>query len=158
MYLNQQTNTPGLTIDHVRAAYPECSIPDGIAFEEFVPYEPSAIPEHNTYTHTVQELPPVLVEGVLTQRWEVVTRGAPVVPATVTRRQARQALLLAGLLNQVPAAIAAIPDPVLRDMAQIEWDDSQTFERHRPLLIQLASALGLNSAALDNLFIQAAQL
>lgn len=54
--------------------------------------------------------------------------------------------------------IIAIPDPVQRGMAQIEWDDSQQFERERPLLITLATALGLGAEALDNLFIQAAQL
>lgn len=77
------------------------------------------------------------------------------VPTRVTRRQARQALLLAGKLDSVPAAIAAIPDPVHRGLAQIEWDDSLEFERHRPLLIQLGAALGLDSAALDQLFITA---
>ena len=80
------------------------------------------------------------------------------VPQSVTRRQARQALLLAGLLDNVQPAIDSIADPVQRSMAQIEWDDSQQFERKRPLLIALAAALGLGEEALDNLFIQAAQL
>lgn len=83
---------------------------------------------------------------------------APVVPASVTRRQARQALLLAGLLDSVDPAIAAIADPTERAMAQIEWQDSQDFERHRPLLVSLATALGLDSAALDQLFITASTL
>ena len=79
----------------------------------------------------------------------------PRVPAKVTRRQARQALLLAGLLDKVQPAINAIPDPLQRQMAQIEWDDSLEFERQRPLLIQLGNALGLDDAALDAIFIQA---
>lgn len=83
---------------------------------------------------------------------------APVVPTSVTRRQARQALLLAGLLDSVDPAIAAIPDTTQRKLAQIEWQDSQDFERHRPLLVSLASALGLTSAQLDQLFITAATL
>ncbi|SFB73993.1 hypothetical protein SAMN05216344_102158 [Polaromonas sp. OV174] len=82
----------------------------------------------------------------------------PVIPAAVTRRQARQALLLAGLLADVQPAIDAIPDPVQRGLAQIEWDDSQMFERHRPLLIALATALGLDAAALDALFVTAEAL
>ena len=81
--------------------------------------------------------------------------SAPQVPAKVTRRQARQALLLAGLLDKVQPAIDAIPDPQQRQLAQIEWDDSQDFERYRPLLIQLGYALGLDDAGLDAIFIQA---
>ena len=90
--------------------------------------------------------------------WGDAPAQPPGVPASVTRRQARQALLLAGLLDKVEPAIAAIPDPVQRGMAAIEWADSQAFERDRPLLIALASALGLDDDALDNLFIQAAKL
>lgn len=88
----------------------------------------------------------------------VVTEAEPTVPHSVTRRQARQALLLAGMLDQVEPAIASISDPIQRGMAAIEWADSQAFERDRPLLIQLGAALGLDSAALDNLFIQASKL
>lgn len=80
------------------------------------------------------------------------------VPAEVTRRQAKQALLLAGLLGSVQGAIDAIPDATPRSMAQIEWDDSQAFERNRPLLIMLATALGLSSEQLDDLFITAKDL
>jgi hypothetical protein len=80
------------------------------------------------------------------------------VPLSVTKRQARQALLLAGLLDQVQPKIDAIPDATARAMAQIEWDDSQVYERDRPILISLAGALGLSSGDLDQLFRTAAAL
>ena len=80
------------------------------------------------------------------------------VPQSVTKRQARQALLLAGLLDLVQPAIDAIPDTTARRMAQIEWDDSQEYQRDRPVLISLASRLGLTAGALDNLFRTAATL
>ncbi len=86
------------------------------------------------------------------------TPPAPGVPSSVTRRQAKQALLLAGLLSHVQPALDAIPDATQRGLAQIEWDESLEFDRHRPLLINLATALGLSSAQLDQLFIQAAAL
>lgn len=82
----------------------------------------------------------------------------PVVPQVVTRRQARQALLLAGKLALVQPAIDAIADPLQRGMVQIEWDDSQEFQRTRPTLIALAAAIDMTAADLDNLFTQAAQL
>lgn len=80
------------------------------------------------------------------------------VPLSVTRRQAKQALLLAGLLNNVQPAINAITDDTQRALIQIEWDDSQTFERYRPALIALGSGLGLTSEQLDQLFITASSL
>lgn len=82
----------------------------------------------------------------------------PGVPKVVTRRQARQALLLAGRLQDVQPAIDAIADPVQRGMVQIEWDDSQEFQRTRPTLIALATAIGMTAQDLDALFMQAAQL
>jgi hypothetical protein len=80
------------------------------------------------------------------------------VPQEVTRRQALQALLLAGKLAQVQPAIDAIPDATQRGLMQIEWDDSQTFVRTRPSLIAIGTAIGLDSAAIDALFVQAAAL
>lgn len=94
-----------------------------------------------------------LVDGAV-----VIDQSLTPVPQVVTRRQARSALLLAGKLNLVQPAIDAIPDPVQRGLMQIEFDDSQTFERQRPSLIALASALGLTSDQVDQLFITAASL
>jgi len=82
----------------------------------------------------------------------------PHVPHSVTRRQARQALLLAGLLSQVQPAIDAITNPTMRALTEIEWNDSLHFERDRPALIGLATALGMTSAQLDQLFITASKL
>lgn len=84
--------------------------------------------------------------------------GSVVVPQMVTRRQARQALMLDGYLDLVPVKIGAIPDPIARAMAQIEWEDSLEFMRDRPLVVQIGAALGLDSAGLDALFIKASKL
>ncbi len=82
---------------------------------------------------------------------------APKVPVSVTMRQARMALLNAGLLNAVNAAIAAIPG-ASGDAARIEWEFSSEVQRNRPLLSGLAQALGLSEAQIDQLFITAAML
>jgi hypothetical protein len=81
----------------------------------------------------------------------------PVVPLVVTMRQARLALLGAGLLSNVDVAINGLPSPD-KEAARIEWDYSGTVERHRPLVAMLSAALGLDSAALDALFVTAAGL
>lgn len=85
------------------------------------------------------------------------------VPSKVTRRQARQALLLAGLLDDIPVAIAALDDGTPEGnqtmrLAQIEWEDSLEFERARPLVVEIGQAIGLNSEQLDALFVTAAGL
>ena len=82
----------------------------------------------------------------------------PAVPQQVTMRQARLALLGAGLLDDVDAAIAAIPDPVQRKAAQIEWEYASTVERQSPFVQQLAAGLGLSAEQMDDLFVQAAAL
>jgi hypothetical protein len=76
---------------------------------------------------------------------------APVVPASVTRRQARQALHAAGLLSVVDDYFSQQPTDV-----RIDYEDAQTFDRHWPTLALAAAALGLSSEQLDALFIDAA--
>jgi len=79
------------------------------------------------------------------------------VPDSVTMRQARLALLGAGLLSQVGAAIASMPSPQ-KEAAQIEWEYAATVERGSPLIGQLAPALGMTEAEMDQLFIEASLL
>jgi hypothetical protein len=79
------------------------------------------------------------------------------VPAKVTMRQARLALLAGGYLAGVAAAIASLPSPQ-KEQATIEWEYSQYVERQRPFVLQLGGALGLNTAQLDALFVAAALL
>ena len=82
----------------------------------------------------------------------------PVIITSVTMRQARLALLAAGLLDDVDAAIAAIPDPVQRKAAEIEWEYATTVDRDSPFTQQLAQGLGLTTEQKNELFIQASQL
>jgi hypothetical protein len=81
----------------------------------------------------------------------------PSVPDSVTMRQARLALLQDGLLDQVNAAVSAMPGPE-GNAARIEWEFSSTVERHQPLVQSLSVALGMNESQLDQLFILAAAL
>lgn len=80
-----------------------------------------------------------------------------VVPAQVSMRQARLALLSAGKLAAVDAAIASLPSPG-KEAARIEWDYSTTVERSSAIVALLGPLLDLDEAALDALFIDAAAL
>ena len=82
---------------------------------------------------------------------------APVVPASVTMRQARLALMAAGKLAAVEAAIDALSDPT-KTAARIEWEYSNEVQRHNGLVAALGPALSLTSDQIDALFIGAAKL
>lgn len=73
------------------------------------------------------------------------------VPQSVSRFQAKAALAMAGLLDQANAAVAASGDVVL----QLAWAEATEFKRNSPGINALAPALGLDDAALDQLFITA---
>jgi hypothetical protein len=71
--------------------------------------------------------------------------------AVVDMRQARLALLAAGKLADVDAAIAALPSPQ-REAVQIEWEYGTRVRRTSPLVINLMPALGIDDAEMDQLF------
>ncbi len=79
------------------------------------------------------------------------------VPDAVTMRQARLALLGAGILSSIDAAIDTMPSPQ-KEAARIEWEYSQEVHRDQPLVLALAPALGLTDAQIDALFIAASAL
>jgi hypothetical protein len=92
----------------------------------------------------------VIVDGVA-------TLPPPGVPTSVTMRQARLALLGAGLLSGVDAAIASLPSPQ-KEAAQIEWGYASEVRRDNPLIGAMARALGMTEAQLDTLFTEATKL
>lgn len=117
----------------------------------------NAVLEYKDFDDDVEppNLPPEIGE-----RWEREDRPVPPVvvvpvPQAVTMRQARLALLAVGKLAAVDAAIDALPSPQ-KEAARIEWDFAQDIDRHWPLVALLAPAIGLDEAALDALFIDAA--
>ena len=80
-------------------------------------------------------------------------RARSPVPKQVTMRQARLALLAAGLLDTVETAIAGAGPA-----AKIEWEYAQEVQRAAGLVPAMAIALGMTEAQIDALFIAAAAL
>ena len=78
--------------------------------------------------------------------------AAPV-PQSVTPRQARLALLAAGHLAAVNAAVAAAGPH-----AQIDWDYALEIRRDNARIASMAAGLGLTDAQIDDLFRAAAVL
>lgn len=77
------------------------------------------------------------------------------VPHVVTMRQAKLALLQAGLLDEVDAAIAAEPTP---KAIKIEWEYASEVRRDWVNTLGFAAMLGMTDELLDDLFVLAAGL
>lgn len=175
-YINIQTSQR-YTESEIRALHPTTSFGDPFTPPEDYAYIfPYPRPVHNPVTQYVQQSSPELtILGHYEERWVVVelfaTQGdrdaaiaadieakrLAAVPFKVTMRQARLALLGAGMLSSVNAAIAALSSPQ-KEAAQIEWEYSQEVERNRGLVLSLGTALGLTARQLDDLFTTAATL
>jgi hypothetical protein len=76
-------------------------------------------------------------------------------PQVVSRFQARAALHLAGLLDDVNAMMA---DPATPMLARLAWQDAQEFRRQSPTVLAMAAELNLTDAQIDQLFITAAAI
>jgi hypothetical protein len=74
------------------------------------------------------------------------------VPQTVTRFQARMALLNAGRLDAVNDTMA---DPATDALTRMAWLEALTFRRDSPTVAALAALLELDAAQLDALFVAA---
>lgn len=88
---------------------------------------------------------------------DAIDTTAPVVDLraaiVASRFQVRAALLMAGLLDQVEAAVAQA-DPLTR----MAWAEAVEFRRNSPTIARLAEGLGLDAKTLDDLFAAAIQI
>lgn len=81
------------------------------------------------------------------------------IPESVTARQIRLWLVTHGVsLTQVDLAINAISDATQREAVRVEWEYAPYVERSHPMLVPLASALGMTEAQVDAAFVEAAGL
>jgi hypothetical protein len=74
-------------------------------------------------------------------------------PQQVTMRQARIALLNAGLLDDVEVVIAAAGRE-----AQLEWEYAAVVDRSNPAVVAVQQQEALTDAQIDDLFREAAKL
>lgn len=82
--------------------------------------------------------------------------SAPPPVLAVTPRQLRLQLLSVGVtMDQIDAAISAIPDPADRAAATIEWEYSLSIRSDHPLLKAVAASLGMNDEQVRSLFREA---
>ena len=119
---------------------------------------PTDVPE---FFGTCPEDADTQVDGVLgvyvQADWETMRedemRARNPVPQQVTMRQARLALLSAGLLDDVEAVISAAGRA-----AQLEWEYAAVVERSNPAVAIVQQQKALTDAQIDDLFREAAKL
>uniref|UniRef100_E6VL45 Uncharacterized protein n=1 Tax=Rhodopseudomonas palustris (strain DX-1) TaxID=652103 RepID=E6VL45_RHOPX len=111
-------------------------------------------PGHSLYPEGTE---PLEIGGTVLGGVYTAPRQPPSIPlapvASVTPKQARLALLQAGLLDQVEAVIAAGSKA-----DQITWEFATEIRRDDPLLVSIGSGLTLSSDQIDVLFKYAATL
>ncbi len=125
---------------------------DLAALKLFVPEEAEAVPEGKVAMETKVRR----VDGVV-KFVHTLADVEQLVPPSITMRQARLALLSAGLLDQVEGAIGALPEPA-RSTARIEWEYAADMKRDHALIASLAVGLGLSEEQVDGLFRTAVDL
>lgn len=145
----------------IRSAHPEISFPPTITLDhvaelgyaelEYDPQPERAVGEQ------LQPGPIREESGRYVQGWVVVPAPAPEIPASVTMRQARLAMLGAGILSQVDALIAAMPGDE-GESARIDWNHARDVKRDWPLIGALLPQMGLTEQQIDDLFIYAATI
>ncbi len=122
-----------------------------------VEQDPSRMVPNDKIVLGIDADPYDISEGMLYQNGAFVSSPPePPVFSPVTRRQLRLALVRNGIpLSNVEAAIAAMPEGLTKEEAQIEWADASEFERTHPTLVLIASALNLTELQVDTMWRQA---
>lgn len=96
-------------------------------------------------------------EAEVIARREAAANAPPPVPAYVEMRQARLALLAAGLLPTVDAAFQALEGPNA-EADKIQWEYATVVTRANPLMLTMAQMLGMTEEQIDDLFRAAAAI
>lgn len=163
--INNQITYP-YSIGQLRRDNPRVSFPREMSEERLAewgvfPVSKVGPPEYDEETHTVEEGQPVQIGDKWTQVWnvrELTTDELKArIPSSITKRQARQELIVSGLIGAVEAAIDAIQDPTQKALMLSWWNDSQTYDRDNPELISMADSIGLTEEQLDEMFLSASR-
>ena len=73
----------------------------------------------------------------------------------LTRRQFKLSLLENGLLDTVEQMIESIEDPIIKTRIQIEYSESERFERTNDSVRYMFGVLDLTSDQVDEMWLQA---
>ena len=120
----------------------------------------SQIPENqpNTWKIDKENLPEAsvqtweILDGVVTVNPEKLAAYNRSIMPSLSRRQFKLALLQNGLLNTVEEMIESIEDPSLKSRIQIEYSESERFERSNESVQYMLGVLELTSDQVDEMW------
>lgn len=152
------------TIDFPDDVFP--SPKDGISFPSHNVFwvEAADIPIYDEENEKVVEGVPVMEDGVWRKTYVVEPlsvqekRDLLGVPPSVTQRQCRLFLLQQGKLQDVLDAIDSIPDPLVKQEVQIEWEYASEIKRDSLMVGFLANIINMDEDDLNQAFLQAQHL
>lgn len=78
--------------------------------------------------------------------------GPPPLPAEVAMHRAKKALVIQGWMDDVEAAIAAIPNDIQRRCVQIEFDTAPNMVREGATTLGIMAAIGMTPEQRDEMF------
>lgn len=157
-------NTADLRNDNPQTSFPS-PMTDGELAEWGVLRVYPVDPPESTDTQTLVEGPPEWDGGKWVQTWTVTDLTPEQIAERLQQRRsamsvprlaARLALINAGLWDNIPALIDAIPDATQKAQTLAFFEDARNWKRLDPTVIALGTGLGLDDAELDALF-EAAQ-
>lgn len=120
--------------------------------------------EHNDYIEVTPEQFAEIAEYQTDRRFingEIVVYAPPTLTPEekrglmppITKRQLRLTLVRNGIsLLQVEQSIAAMPEGLEKQEAEIEWQDASQFNRLHPILLLVADALSLSPEQVDTMW------
>lgn len=173
-YIDTETMQYQVSEADIRALYPQTSFPNPfIPPEQYKLVFAAPQPVFDSITQAVREIVPVLTGlGTWQQQWDIVPKfveytdaegvvhtvaeqlaaqaeaaRVAAVPAVVSMRQARLALLSNNLLDAVNAAVGQMPQA-----AQVEWEYATEVQRDNALVLAMKTLLGWTDLQMDDLF------
>lgn len=81
----------------------------------------------------------------------------PVIPTSVTPRQAKLALAMEGVYDEIIGILESLPEPQ-KTLSKIEWDYATEFRRSHMLVHQMKQAMDWTDEFVDELFVTASAL
>ena len=98
----------------------------------------------------------VVAETDLMPGWVRIDPDPPPVPEEIEARLLRKWLILNGhSIASIDSAIAAISDPVERELTRNEWEYATSFTRRHPMFPAFVRATGLSDEQIDQAFREA---
>ena len=148
--------------EYVNRPLSDTQLAEVTAFYNSYPREPETMPVYDGATQKIIEDGTEVIDGLTYKKYivtpltqaELDANFKATVPDVISMRQARLALLGAGLLATAESAIANGTDEAMK----IEWEYATEVRRDWESLITMATALGISEEGLDNLFIAGGEL